>query len=250
MGGKMHSTSGDVFVCVNSWAHRWEPRTKTVAAVSFVIGIITLQSLHLLLTAFSLTLLAALSTGLRPQAIMRRMLWTAPFLLLMALPLVLGGGFPIATERGLTASLLIFKALTSILVMAILLGTQSVQQYFCGLAHMRLPALLVAVLYLAYRYVFLFRDQVATMQRALAARGFQPGLKKSSFKVFGEMAGGLLVKAVDRSDAVYRAMSARAFAGRLHTGRPLPVTKRDQVKCGLVLMFTAIIMLAEWRWLR
>ncbi|MCW3489420.1 energy-coupling factor transporter transmembrane component T family protein [Dethiobacter alkaliphilus] len=246
--GTNHGKCAD-FSQGSSWAHHWEPRTKTVAAILFVISVVSVQSLPLLILLYTLVLLATISAGLPLRTLLCRMMWAVPFLLLMAAPVALGGGLPPDPERVTFAGLIVFKALTSIAVMSVLLGTQSVQSYFNGLAHMRLPAVMVSVLFLAYRYVFLFKKQVANTQRALASRIFQPKLSKRSFAVYGEMAGGLLLKAVDRSESVYRAMAARGFAGKLHTGDPQPITKRDIVKCGFVLMLSLSVIIVEWRWL-
>ena len=248
MGTEMNGKCAD-FSHGHSWAHHWEPRTKTVAAILFVISVVSLHSLPLLLTVYILVLLASLSAGLPLRTLVCRMMWAVPFLFLMAAPIALGGGFPLDPQRVTFAGLILFKALTSIAVMSVLLGTQSVQSYFNGLAHMRLPAVMVSVLFLADRYVFLFREQVANTQRALAARIFQPRLTKRSLAVYGEMAGGLLLKAVDRSESVYRAMAARGFAGKLHTGRPQPITKQDIVKCSLVLTLALLFIIVDWRWL-
>jgi cobalt/nickel transport system permease protein len=231
------------------WAYRWEPRTKTVAAIFLIMGIVSLGSLQLVFTGFLVVLLLSLSTGFTLRLLLSRMMWAAPFLLLMALPIILGGGFPPDPQRLYFAGLIAFKALTSIVVMTVLLRTQPVHSYFNGLAHMKFPPVLLSVLFLSYRYVFLFRDQLANTQRALAARLFRPGLKKRSLAVYGETAGGLLLKAVDRSDAVYRAMVARGFDGRLRTGAPLPITKGDYFKCGVTMLLTVVLILLDWRWL-
>lgn len=248
MGSKTCSLKSNMSTTGNSWAHHWEPRSKTVVSIVFVTGIISLQTVQLLGLVFITVFFASLSTGMHFKTLIKRMLWVAPFLLLMAVPLVFGGGIPPSEERATFASLIIIKALISIAVMTILLGTQTVQVYFNGLANMRLPAVIVAVLFLSYRYIFLFVNHVMATRRAFYSRNFQPSLKKRSLTVYGEMAGGLLLKAIDRSETVHRAMTARCFTGKLHVGQPLPVTAKDIYKCVLVFMLTLAVIMAEWRW--
>jgi cobalt/nickel transport system permease protein len=213
-----------------------------------VTGVVSLHSFYLVSAVLLGVLLVSFSAGLPFKLLLTRIILAAPFLLLMAVSIALGGGFPPAAERLTFAGLVLFKALTSIIVMTVLLKTQPIDRYFNGLAHMKLPPVIVTVLFLAHRYVYLFSDQLANTQRALAARLFQPGIKKRSLAVYGEAAGGLLLKAVDRSDSVYRAMAARGFDGILRTGPPLSIRKRDYLKCGTVLLVTTVLILLDWMW--
>lgn len=232
-----------------SWLYCWEPRSKTIAAILFIAGVVSLQSLFLLSAVLLGVILIALTSGLSFKFLLGRLLLAAPFLLLMAVPIVLGSGFPPAAGRLNFAGLIVFKALTSIAVMTILLKTQPIARYFNGLAHMKLPPVLVAVLFLAHRYLYLFGGQLKKTQQALSARLFQPALSKRSLAVYGETTGGLLLKSLDRSNAVTQAMAARGFDGRLRTAPPLSVTAMDYLKCGTVLLITALLIIIDWRWL-
>lgn len=250
MGGKSPGKwQPDTYGLGKSWGHCWEPRSKTIAAIIFVIGVVSLNSLNLLLVNFFFILLVALSMGLPFSFLLTRMLWGIPFIVLMAVTLVFGNGLPIELDRLTFAALITLKALTSILIMIILLGTQPIQRYFDGIAHMKLPSVIISVLFLSYRYVYLFRDQLVNTQRALAARIFQPGVKRKSLAVYGEMAGGLFLKALDRSEKVSQAMAARGFNGKIHTGPPLPISRTDLLKCSITLILAVLLIILDWRWL-
>lgn len=166
----------------------------------------------------------------------------------MAVTIVFGNGIPPEAERLYFAGLLSLKGLISITTMIMLLGTQPVGRYFDGLARLGLPPVITSVLFLAYRYFFLMGAQLTNTQRAAAARAFKPGTNTASFKIYGEMAGGLFIKAIDRSEKVSRALAARGFAGRIPTGKPAPVTGADILKCALTLGGAVVLVILDWRW--
>lgn len=232
----------------SSWGYAWEPRTKTVAAILFIIAIVSVSSLPLLLVTFFLVFGAALSMKLSWRILAGGLLRGISFVFFMAVTIVFGNGLPLEPQRLQFAGLLSLKGLISITVMIMLLGTQPVGRYFAGLARLGLPPVLTSVLFLAYRYFFLLGAQLTNTRRAAAARAFQPGTDKASFKVYGEMAGGLFVKAVDRSEKVSRALAARGFAGKIPTGGPDPVTGADLLKCGLTLAGAIVLVILDWRW--
>lgn len=232
----------------HSWGYTWEPRTKTVAAVVFIVAVVSLSSLPLLLVTFLFVLGAALSMKLPGRALLRGLLGGGALVFLMAVTIILGNGLPVAPERLHFAGLLALKGLVSLTVMIMLLGTQPVEQYFAGLAHLGLPAVITSVLFLAYRYFFLLGDQLANTQRAAAARAFRPGTNRVSYKAYGEMAGGLFVKAIDRSEKISRALAARGFTGKMPTGMPAPVTAVDLAKGALTVAGAVILAVLDGRW--
>lgn len=59
----------------------------------------------------------------------------------------------------------------------------------------------------------------------------------------------MLVRAIDRSEAVYNAMLARGFDGQLRAGMPRAVTGMDIAKCIAVLAVAILMIAAQWRWI-
>lgn len=227
----------------------WEPRSKTIAAVVVIAGVIGLNSPLLVGVSFMLVLVTALAMGLSWRYVLARLLLLVPFLLFMSVPLVLGGGWPPAPAYYNFAILLVLKVLTSALVLTIMLTTQPLQEYLDGLANMKVPALIITVLFLTYRYVFLLGEELKNLQNALRSRLFQPGCHKKALRVYGELAGGLLIKAVDRSENVYQAMASRCFSGRLPVSKSRPVTKRDILKSLLAVAAIMLLIVIERWWL-
>lgn len=235
--------------CLKSWARQWEPRAKIAGTVLFILGIISLDTPFLLLIAFAGMVALALSAGLPPGFLASRLAIILPFLILMSVPLVLGAGWPPDVDRALFASLIALKALTSMTAMVILLNTQPLQEFLDGLAYMKIPPLLVTLLFLAYRYVFLFFEELKKTQRALRSRFFQAGLNRHALSVYGELSGGMFIKSLDRSENVYRAMASRCFNGRLPVLCSRFVTRVDIGKSALLVAAAALLIVLERWWL-
>lgn len=231
-----------------SWGRTWEPRTKTIAAVLVVFGVVMLKTPLLVLSAFLFIFLTALTMGLPLGFLISRLALVVPFLALMVIPLIFGAGIPPAPDRYDFASLIALKTLTAMLVMIIMLTTQPIQEYLDGLANLKIPPVLISILYLACRYAFLFVGEVKSTQRAMVSRLFNPGINKRALMAYGEMAGGVLVKSIDRSDNVYRAMSARCFNGKMPAGVPKNITSMDLIKTLAAVVGISIVMIIERWW--
>ncbi len=226
---------------VSSWGRNWDPRAKTAAVVLFVFGVVSLNTPVLVLAAWVLTLVTARLMGLTYPFLMRRLLLLLPFLALMSVPLILGGGFPPTPDRYSFAALISLKALASMTAMIAMLVTQPLEEFLDGLYHLKVPHVIITILFLAYRYTFLFMHEIKSIQRALASRLFTGGVNPGALKVYGELSGGVFIKSIDRSEHVYRAMSSRCFQGKIPAGTPSPLTAMDILKT--VITVTSIVSL-------
>ena len=83
----------------------------------------------------------------------------------------------------------------------------------------RVPALLVAVMEMMYRYVFLLGAEARRMiaarrSRSAALPDLRPGGKLAwRAKVAGQMAGSLFIRTLNRSERVHMAMASRGYDG-------------------------------------
>lgn len=230
---------------IPKWALTWESRAKLIAAVIYIFGTISLTTPLFAFISFSCSLIAALSMRLSVVSLLKRYLLIAPFILLMTIPLVLGGGLPLEAERISFASLIILKAITSMTVMTIILTTQSSDDFMNSLAHLKVPPVMITILLLSYRYVFLFLDDIQKMQLAVKTRLFTGGISIRKLKVYGQLTGSLLVRSFDRSDKVYNAMASRCFTGTLKFGQKQPFIKADINKIIVPAIFIALLITIE-----
>lgn len=230
---------------LKAWIKEWEPRTKLIAAILFLIGVVSLVTVPALLISFTSIYIAALSMGLSNAYMMKRLALILPFLLFMSLPLLFGGGWPIATERIELVLLISFKALTSILIMLIMLRTQSEEELFSALAHLPIPDKLLTIFYLSYRYVFILLLEIKQTFTAITSRLFQERLSIKGIKTYGHIIAGLIIKAIDLSENVHKALSSRCFQGKLIFGGAKAIYVSDMIKAVLPIILILLLLIME-----
>jgi cobalt/nickel transport system permease protein len=104
-----------------------------------------------------------------------------------------------------------------------------------ALAWLHLPRGLVEVTMFAWRYLFLLYDDAATLYAAQKNRLGYSGIRRG-LKSFGAMAGLLVIRAFESSEAMTRAMTQRGYDGTL----PLRVPSRPcLMQVAWLLLFAA-----------
>jgi cobalt/nickel transport system permease protein len=99
-----------------------------------------------------------------------------------------------------------------------------------ALQQLKVPALLVAVVGLMWRYLFVLSDEVSRMLRARAGRSATaPGARAGGSllwraRVAGGMAGSLFVRSLERADRVHAAMLSRGYKQGLPAGEATPLS--------------------------
>jgi len=223
----------------------WEPRTKLVAGIIFVFGVISINNLWLLGAALVFSVSFAMLAGLGPGQLLKRLSVLLPFLALMSIPLVFGAGLPPAPERVVLASLILLKALTAMSFTLFVFTNQPIEEMLEAMEHLRMPSAITTVIYLAYRYGFLFIQEMQTTLKALQARLLKAQLSRRSLPVYGQLAGGLFIKSLNRSETVYRAMASRGFNGKFPIGRPRPVKPQDLFIAVVPIVFLTGLLIIE-----
>jgi cobalt/nickel transport system permease protein len=80
------------------------------------------------------------------------------------------------------------------------------------------PKVFAVQLLLLYRYLFVLIDEGARLVRARALRSF--GRRGMGMKIFGNLAGQLLLRTLDRAQRIHLAMLCRGFDGDIRMLRP------------------------------
>lgn len=160
-----------------------------------------------------------------------------------------------ATDSGVIAfATVVVKSWLSVQAALLLATTTHFTDLLYALRALRLPRVMVAILSVAYRYLFVLVDEAERLMRARTCRAAAlPGRRAGGSlawraAVLGRMVGTLFVRAYERSERIYMAMLARGFTGELRTLRahPLSTTERGILLAGLAGL-AAIVLLANWR---
>lgn len=232
----------------NSWIHRWEPRTKLITAIIITFALVSLQTPDLLIFSFIGMAIVLLSMGFSLRTLIKRNMYVMPFLIFMAVPLLIGSGYPPSDERITLVLLLAFKSLTALYIMFMTFSSQPSTELLNGLAYMRLPKFFISIVFLSWRYVFLLGDKLSTMYKALISRLFKPRVRKDSLKIYGQVMGGMLIKSLDTSDKVYKAMASRGFDGTIPTSKPKKIRSGDLIKSLLMISGAVLLIFIEKWW--
>lgn len=140
---------------------------------------------------------------------------------------------------------LMLKGVLAVLASYLLIATTTIEQICHALRLLRLPKLLVTQLLLSYRYLTLLLEQADTIAQAYALRA--PKQKGVHFKVWGSLAGQLLLRSIDRANNLYDSMMLRGYQGEYYYGGPLPQwSRRDWRYLLAVLAMLLVAWLLPW----
>lgn len=227
---------------------RWDPRLKIFSLLVFVFGVALLKTLPAALCALVVAALVLRTASLPFHFVSHGMeaagLFLLPFFLIMPFSYpgesafhVLGMGF---SWEGLRFATLIFtKAMTIILGSFIMFGTARFDVSMIALQRLRCPSVLVQMVLFTYRYVYVFMEEMKTLNVAMRARGFVPRTNMRTFTILGGYVGTLLVRSFERTERVYKAMLSKGYNGTFPTMVEFSWDGRDFAKAGLMLAVAA-----------
>lgn len=128
---------------------------------------------------------------------------------------------------------LMIKGILAMMASFLLVATTGMEHICCALRMLHVPELLVTQLLMTWRYISLLLEEAGTMMDAYHLRA--PGQKGVHFKAWGSFLGQLLLRSMDRSQALYESMRLRGFSGEFYYGRTKRFQKRDGVYLTLCL---------------
>jgi len=200
-----------------------DPRTRLLAALALVVAAVAVQSIGAKALAVGVAAALIAVSGLSWGGVARRLAHVEGFMivLLVLLPFTAPGealltlGPLTASDRGLLLAVSIALTVNAcVLTMLALLSTAEPVRLGRALAAMGAPARLVHVFLFLLQYLALLRAELARNLEAMRARGFRPRLTRHGLRSYGNLAGMLLVRAIERAERVDEAMRCRGFTGR------------------------------------
>jgi len=233
-----------------------DPRVKVVCAMLFIItaaathSVAGVASLFLIVTA--LALLSSLSLGsialrvwlpmlLFTIVIASPSLFTTPGRSLAALPLV---GWTV-TEQGLrTASMLFARVMTASTIAYVLVVSTTWPRLLAALRRLRVPAAIVVLISMTYRYIFLLattaHDMLLSRRSRLVGR-LTPLMQRTTTSA---MAGTLMLRSIQLGNDVHLAMRSRGFHGSFDSLDTFRARFRDLAALAIVFAIATVLI---WR---
>ncbi len=206
---------------------RIDPRVKLVGLGALILSAISVHRLWLSAALFLGSISLAFFSRIPLRALATRV-WLAALaftgaIALPALFLIPGTevyripllGWPV-TSHGLSAAgFLLLRAETAATLVMILLLTTRWNRLLRALRILRVPAAMVLVLQMTYRYLFVFLRAAGDLFDARRARLLGPSVPDVQRTSATAIAGVLLEKSFLLSSEVYLAMEARGFRGEI-----------------------------------
>jgi cobalt/nickel transport system permease protein len=134
---------------------------------------------------------------------------------------------------------LMLKGVFSMSAAYLLVVTTTMDDICHALRCLRVPAVLVTILMLAYRYLMLLLKETGRLRAAYSMRA--PGQRGVSFRVWGSMVGQLLLRSVDRAEMVYGSMQLRGFQGEFMPRNKKPARLSDYLYAFIWMMLFVVI---------
>jgi cobalt/nickel transport system permease protein len=210
--------------------HRIDPRVKLLLLLAFVVSVALLRHLSVVqLTVSFLFLISIASAGRLPLLrVVRLSLLAVPFVGLFSLLVYLSGD-------GQRAWAILGKSYLSAFSVLIAVSTTPLPQLLSAARFFHVPALLVEVTGLIYRYLLVLSGEAQQMQIAFAARAGRPGLR--AIQASSGMVAVLFSRSYAKAVMIYQAMGGRGFSGSLACEEfaPLRVPELGIVAGGLLL---------------
>jgi len=239
---------------VASPIQRWDPRLKIFSLMVFVFGVAVLKSLPMAFAALVVAILvlrtAALPFHFVQHGLEAAGIFLLPFFLVMPFSYpgeaafhVLGMGF--AWEGLRFATLIFTKAITIILSSFIMFGTARFDVSMIALQRLKCPAMLVQMVLFTYRYIYVFMDDMKTLNVAMRARGFIPKTNMRTMSILGGFVGTLLVRSFERTERVYKAMLSKGYNGTFPSMVEFSADGGDFIKAGVILLLAAGLLAGD-----
>lgn len=120
---------------------------------------------------------------------------------------------------------LMAKGILCLLASYLLIASTKIESICYALRLIHVPSLLVTQILLIYRYLSLLLTEVGKIMDAYSLRA--PGQKGVHIKAWGSLAGGLLLRSMDRASVLYESMTLRGYHGEFYFGNERNLQKKD-----------------------
>lgn len=196
----------DRYSRLKSPVHRLPGGLKLPIAFTFVVVTVILPFQHqwFFLGLFAFLLVVAAVSKIPWRFLIGRLLMLEPFAVGVAvMALFQHNGFEVFLS-------LLVKSTLCLFMMILASNTTPFSEYLEVLRRIRVPALLVTVLALAYRYLFVFIDEGERLQRARQSRTFETK-RKGTWVMMSTLVGQLFIRSTERAERIYAAMTSRGW---------------------------------------
>ncbi len=156
----------------------------------------------------------------------------------------LGGYLVVTGSAQLSATLILCKALAAVSCLYSLSLSTPLYEIISVLRKVKVPELMIELMFLIYRYIFILSRVLSAMKTAAAARfgfsGYSPAMRTA-----GGMMTNLLILSFQKAGASYDAMESRCYDGHLNfLSTPKPIKTIHLLCAGGCILFLSAVYIA------
>ena len=246
----LHLPDIDEFAHLNSPIHSWDARVKIVSLLCLIISIVILDKILPALLGFSLCVILAFISRIPFRFLFAYLRWVIFFALffVIIMPLTVAGDeiarfyFLSISKDGIELGFLIaLRAISVAMIIFPMVGTSRFAVTMKALQNLKIPDKLIQMVVFAYRYIFIFIEEIERMFTAARVRAFREKTDLNTLRTVGFILGMLFVLSYERAKRVYDAMLARGYTGNLKILHEFNLCFRDFVK-GFIIVALAILL--------
>lgn len=200
--------------------HKLHPVSKILVTLIFLITVVSYGKYDLYplipLVFYPVFLFSLSDTPYK--AIIKRALYVSPLIIGVGIfnpifdtKLIGIGGYFYLSSGWISFFSLMVKSFLCVISALLLIATTGMDKIASGLRHLKVPKVFVLQITLTYRYIMVLAEEASRLYTAYKLRA--PGQKGVKLKIFGSLAGQLLLRTFAKAERVYIAMKLRGFEG-------------------------------------
>ena len=138
---------------------------------------------------------------------------------------------------------LMLKGVFCLMASFLLMATTKIDNLCAALRKLHVPAMLVSLLQLTYRYVGVMTEELAIMTDAYHLRA--PGQKGIDITAWGSFLGQLLLRSMDRAQELFASMMLRGYHEHFHYADIKPFRMKDALFMTACVLFFLLMRYAD-----
>lgn len=237
----------DTIAARDQWVNQIHPLVKFVLTITYIAVVVSFSKYDLigLMGMVVYPLAGFILADLSFTDSLKRLRIVLPLVCLIGIwnpffdrvPIQFGD---IAINGGVISMLtLILKGIFTVLAAYLLIATTTIEKICYSLHLLHLPEILITQFMLTYRYVTVLLEEVNRITQAYSLRA--PNQNGIHFKVWGSLTGQVLLRSMDRANAVYESMLLRGYQGNFsYMGRDIRMKSQDVI---YLLLWLAVFII-------
>ncbi|MGN1167143.1 MAG: cobalt ECF transporter T component CbiQ [Lachnospiraceae bacterium] len=224
----------DEIAARDTWLNRLHPLVKLLATIVYIAVTVSFSKYQvekvLLMAVYPVVLFIVGEVSFTDS--IRRLKIVLPLVCFVGILNPFFDRQPVANVKGIVITTgmismctLIVKGILCVFASYLLIASTNIEGICYALRMLHVPSLIVTQIMLTYRYISLLLTEAGRILDAYSLRA--PGQKGIHIKAWGSLAGGLLLRSMDRASAVYESMTLRGYHGEFCYGRERTVRKKD-----------------------